>query len=99
MDSTIFAGKTLLITGGTGSFGNTVLRHFLSTGIGGNLVVLILMRAVKLLFQCPGTYGVRQGGFTPMFASLIARSIYLSNVFSQGAICNVEASSAVSVPT
>ena len=34
MDSTIFAGKTLLITGGTGSFGNTVLRHFLSTGIG-----------------------------------------------------------------
>lgn len=34
MDSTIFAGKTLLITGGTGSFGNTVLRHFLSTDIG-----------------------------------------------------------------
>lgn len=34
MDSTIFAGKTLLITGGTGSFGNTVLRHFLSTEIG-----------------------------------------------------------------
>ena len=34
MDPTIFAGKTLLITGGTGSFGNTVLRHFLSTEIG-----------------------------------------------------------------
>ncbi len=34
MDSSIFAGKTLLITGGTGSFGNTVLRHFLSTEIG-----------------------------------------------------------------
>ena len=34
MDPTIFAGKTLLITGGTGSFGNTVLRHFLSTDIG-----------------------------------------------------------------
>ena len=29
-----FDGKTLLITGGTGSFGNTVLKHFLSTDIG-----------------------------------------------------------------
>lgn len=28
-----FAGKTLLITGGTGSFGSTVLRHFLSSDI------------------------------------------------------------------
>ena len=28
-----FAGKTLLITGGTGSFGNAVLSRFLSTGI------------------------------------------------------------------
>ncbi len=33
MDSSVFAGKTLLITGGTGSFGNTVLRHFLPTDI------------------------------------------------------------------
>ncbi len=30
----VFTGKTLLITGGTGSFGNTVLKHFLSTDIG-----------------------------------------------------------------
>lgn len=29
-----FKGKTLLITGGTGSFGNTVLKHFLDTDIG-----------------------------------------------------------------
>jgi FlaA1/EpsC-like NDP-sugar epimerase len=29
-----FKGKTLLITGGTGSFGSTVLKHFLNTGIG-----------------------------------------------------------------
>ena len=28
-----FKGKTLLITGGTGSFGNTVLNHFLDTDI------------------------------------------------------------------
>ena len=30
----MFANKTLLITGGTGSFGNAVLRKFLSTDIG-----------------------------------------------------------------
>jgi UDP-N-acetylglucosamine 4,6-dehydratase/5-epimerase len=29
----MFAGKTILITGGTGSFGNAVLRRFLNTGI------------------------------------------------------------------
>lgn len=29
-----FKGKTLLITGGTGSFGSTVLKHFLSSDIG-----------------------------------------------------------------
>lgn len=29
-----FSGATLLITGGTGSFGNTVLKHFLQTDIG-----------------------------------------------------------------
>ncbi len=32
--STPFNGKTLMITGGTGSFGNTVLKHFLTTDIG-----------------------------------------------------------------
>ena len=30
----IFTGKTLLITGGTGSFGNAVLKRFLNTNIG-----------------------------------------------------------------
>lgn len=29
-----FSSKTLMITGGTGSFGNTVLKHFLATDIG-----------------------------------------------------------------
>ena len=29
-----FQGKTLVITGGTGSFGSTVLKHFLTTDIG-----------------------------------------------------------------
>ena len=30
----MFIDKTLLITGGTGSFGNAVLRRFLNSGIG-----------------------------------------------------------------
>ena len=30
----VFSGATLMITGGTGSFGNTVLKHFLTTDIG-----------------------------------------------------------------
>lgn len=30
----LFTGKTLMITGGTGSFGHTVLKHFLTTDIG-----------------------------------------------------------------
>ena len=34
MKNSIFTGKTLLITGGTGSFGNAVLRRFLKTDIG-----------------------------------------------------------------
>lgn len=34
MNSNAFDGKTLLITGGTGSFGSTVLRHFLNSNVG-----------------------------------------------------------------
>ena len=34
METNVFKDKTLLITGGTGSFGNTVLRHFLHSDIG-----------------------------------------------------------------
>ena len=30
----VFTGKTLMITGGTGSFGNAVLNRFLQTDIG-----------------------------------------------------------------
>ena len=33
MSSTNFAGRTLLITGGTGTFGHAVLRRFLETDI------------------------------------------------------------------
>lgn len=33
-NESVFKGKTLMITGGTGSFGNTVLKHFLTTDIG-----------------------------------------------------------------
>ena len=34
MKKTIFKGKTLMITGGTGSFGHAVLNRFLDTDIG-----------------------------------------------------------------
>ena len=34
MLSAALKGKTLLITGGTGSFGNTVLKHFLESEVG-----------------------------------------------------------------
>jgi len=34
----LFNGKTLLITGGTGSFGNAVLNRFLATDIGENRI-------------------------------------------------------------
>lgn len=34
IDMSIFKDKTLMITGGTGSFGSTVLKHFLDYGIG-----------------------------------------------------------------
>lgn len=30
----LFCGKTLMITGRTGSFGNAILKHFLNTDIG-----------------------------------------------------------------
>ena len=33
-DNPAFAGKTLMITGGTGSFGSTVLKHFLDSDVG-----------------------------------------------------------------
>lgn len=33
IDTAAFAGKTLMITGGTGSFGSTVLKHFLGSAI------------------------------------------------------------------
>ena len=34
ISSEAFAGKTLMITGGTGSFGSTVLKHFLDSDVG-----------------------------------------------------------------
>ena len=34
MHDKMYRGRTLMITGGTGSFGNTVLKHFLATDIG-----------------------------------------------------------------
>ena len=44
----IFAGKTLMITGGTGSFGNAVLNRFLSTDIK-EIRILAVMRKNKTI--------------------------------------------------
>lgn len=40
----MFENKTLLITGGTGSFGGTVLDHFLSTDIAEIRIFLVTKR-------------------------------------------------------
>ena len=34
MEPSVFSEKTLMITGGTGSFGSTVLKHFMNTDVG-----------------------------------------------------------------
>jgi UDP-glucose 4-epimerase len=47
----MFTGKTLLITGGTGIFGNAVLRRFQSTDIG---EIRILSRDEKMWFTETG---------------------------------------------
>jgi len=44
-----FDGATLLITGGTGSFGHTVLKHFLPTDIG---QIRIFSRDESILLKC-----------------------------------------------
>jgi UDP-glucose 4-epimerase len=49
----MFKGKTLLITGGTGSFGNAVLRRFLNTDIG---EIRILSRDEKKQDDMRGKY-------------------------------------------
>ena len=44
----IFTGKTLLITGGTGSFGNAVLKRFLNTDIG-EIRIFLVMKKSKMI--------------------------------------------------
>ena len=44
-----FTGATLMITGGTGSFGNAVLNRFLKTDIG---EIRIFSRATTFRQQC-----------------------------------------------
>lgn len=43
-----FSGATLMITGGTGSFGNTVLKHFLTSDIGEIPMALIGYAALSV---------------------------------------------------
>jgi FlaA1/EpsC-like NDP-sugar epimerase len=46
----IFAGKTLMITGGTGSFGNAVLNRFLRTDIA-KFVFFLGMKKNKTIYD------------------------------------------------
>ena len=56
----MFAGKVLLITGGTGSFGNAVLSRFLDTDISEirifspnlSFILGMFVMSVALLAQC-----------------------------------------------
>ncbi len=52
----VFKDKTLLITGGTGSFGNAVLNRFLRTGIG---EIRIFSRDEKKQDDMPHEYQAR----------------------------------------
>lgn len=49
-----FSGATLLITGGTGSFGSTVLKHFLRSDIGQIRIFPAMKKA--------GRHAARAGG-------------------------------------
>lgn len=57
----IFKDKTLLITGGTGSFGNAVLRRFLNTDI---REIRIFSRDEKKQDDAPRISGAFPGGGT-----------------------------------
>ena len=48
-----FKGKTLVITGGTGSFGSTVLKHFLTTDIGEIRIISRDEKKQKSFFRQP----------------------------------------------
>ena len=45
----IFKDKTLLISGGTGSFGNAVLKRFLRTDIGEIRIFFHAMRRIRMI--------------------------------------------------
>ena len=53
-----FKGKTLVITGGTGSFGSTVLKHFLTSDIG---EIRIISRDEKMNMSAPLDTESRRG--------------------------------------
>jgi UDP-glucose 4-epimerase len=52
-ETNVFTGKTILVTGGTGSFGNAVVERFLSTGIG---EIRVLSRDEKKQEDMRGAY-------------------------------------------
>ena len=79
MEKSVFTNKTLLITGGTGSFGNAVLNRFLTTDIG---EVRIFSRDEKKQDDMRHEYQVRY----PEYADKI--SFYLGDVRDLASIKN-----------
>lgn len=71
MISSAFKDRTLMITGGTGSFGSTVLKHFLESEIG---EIRIFSRDEKSRTTCAIDYSWR-------IRSLLARFVFILGMF------------------
>lgn len=76
----IFAGKTLMITGGTGSFGNAVLNRFLRTDIG---EIRIFSRDEKKQDDMRHEYQVKYPDVAHKIKFLLAMYVICSHVRMQ----------------
>lgn len=76
----IFAGKTLMITGGTGSFGNAVLNRFLRTDIG---EIRIFSRDEKKQDDMRHEYQVKYPDVAHKIKFLLAMYVICSHVRTQ----------------
>ena len=76
----IFAGKTLMITGGTGSFGNAVLNRFLRTDIG---EIRIFSRDEKKQDDMRHEYQAKYPDVATRLSSLLVTCVIFSLVVTQ----------------
>ena len=65
----MFKDKTLLITGGTGSFGNTVLKHFLHTDIGEIRIFELYQQMLEeAVAEVKGVDEIQDTGWSPQIS-------------------------------